>query len=111
MALAAGQPRRSGTASGTTSPAPTTARQCACSSTARRSAPAFKVKIKYESPIGEGAIGAYRGSCKLTLSGTVDEVRIWTTALPIKQIWGLINSGFKREPLAPDANRWFAARG
>ena len=33
-------------------------------------------------PIGEGAIGAYRGSCKLTLSGTVDEVRIWTVALP-----------------------------
>jgi len=26
----------------------------------------FKGKIKYESPIGEGAIGAYRGSCKLS---------------------------------------------
>jgi hypothetical protein len=71
---------------------------------------AFKGKIKYEQPYGEGAIGSYRGSCKLTLSGVVDEVRIWTAALPIKQIWGLINNGLRREPAAPlpeDTNLWY----
>jgi hypothetical protein len=31
----------------------------------------------------------------------VDEVRIWTAALPIGQIWSLINGGFGREPAAP----------
>ena len=61
----------------------------------------FSGKIKYDQPAGEGAIGAYRGSCKLTLSGIVDEVRIWTAALPIGQIWSLINGGFGREPAAP----------
>jgi hypothetical protein len=61
----------------------------------------FSGNIKYEQPFGEGAIGAYRGSCKLTLSGTVDEVRIWKAALPISQIWSLINAGFGREPAAP----------
>ena len=69
----------------------------------------FSGKIKYESPFGEGAIGAYRGSCKLTLSGIVDEVRIWQVALPVKEIWGLISSGLKREPAAPlpgDARIW-----
>jgi Concanavalin A-like lectin/glucanases superfamily len=71
----------------------------------------FSGKIKYDSPIGEGAIGAYRGSCKLTLSGIVDEVRIWQVALPVKGIWGLINKGLRREPAAPlpeDASQWYA---
>jgi Concanavalin A-like lectin/glucanases superfamily len=71
----------------------------------------FSGKIKYEQPYGEGALGAYRGSCKLTLSGVVDEVRIWQVALPVKRIWGLINKGLRREPAAPlpeDTSLWFA---
>jgi len=72
----------------------------------------FSGRIKYESPYDEGAIGAYRGSCKLTLSGTVDEVRIWRSALPVGRIWSLINTGLRREPAAPalpeDASQWFA---
>lgn len=69
----------------------------------------FSGAIKYDTPIGEGAIGSYRGSCKLTLSGSVDEVRIWTAALPISQIWNLIRTGLGREPAAPlpaDARAW-----
>jgi len=69
---------------------------------------AFTGNIKYESPVGDGAIGAYRGACKLTLSGTVDEVRIWSDALPVAQIWSLIRSGLGREPVAPNAKKWFA---
>ena len=69
---------------------------------------AFSGKIKYDSPVGDGAIGAYRGACKLTLSGTVDEVRIWTEALPVGRIWSLISSGLGREPVAPNAKQWFA---
>ena len=71
----------------------------------------FAGKIKYEQPYGEGAIGAYRGSCKLTLSGVVDEVRIWRAALPVSKIWSLINNGLRREPAAPlpeDAGEWYA---
>jgi hypothetical protein len=70
----------------------------------------FAGKIKYEQPFDEGAIGAYRGSCKLTFSGIVDEVRIWREALPVAKIWSVINSGLGREPAAslPDhATRWF----
>jgi hypothetical protein len=67
----------------------------------------FSGKIKYDSPVGEGAIGAYRGSCQLTLSGVVDEVRIWTQALPVASIWSLISGGLGREPVAPGAKRWF----
>ena len=71
----------------------------------------FKGKIKYEQPYGEGAIGAYRGSCKLTLSGIVDEVRIWQAALPVSGIWSLITAGLDREPgarLVPSvARKWY----
>jgi hypothetical protein len=68
----------------------------------------FSGNIKYDSPVGDGAIGAYRGGCKLTLSGTVDEVRIWADALPVARIWSLISSGLGREPVAPNAKKWFA---
>lgn len=72
----------------------------------------FSGRIKYEQPFGEGAIGSYRGSCKLTLSGIVDEVRIWRAALPVAQIWGLINPGLRREPAAPglrtDQRQWLS---
>ena len=71
----------------------------------------FSGRIKYDNPYDEGAIGAYRGSCKLTLSGIVDEVRIWRSALPIGRLWSLIGSGHRAEPAAPlpeDASQWFS---
>jgi Concanavalin A-like lectin/glucanases superfamily len=67
----------------------------------------FKGKIKYEQPYDEGALGAYRGSCKLTFSGVVDEVRIWRAALPVSKIWSLIAGGLDREPAAPGARKWY----
>jgi len=73
----------------------------------------FSGKIKYEQPYGEGAIGAYRGSCKLTLSGSVDEVRIWRAALPVGKIWSVITTGLRREPAAAlpdDAGQWYRGR-
>ena len=71
----------------------------------------FRGTIKSEQPYGEGAIGAYRGSCKLTLSGIVDEVRIWRVALPIGDIWNVISTGLDREPAASlprDVGLWYA---
>ena len=58
----------------------------------------FSGKIKYETPAGAGALGAYRGSCALTMSGVVDEARIWTLALPVEEIWSLVSGLLDREP-------------
>jgi hypothetical protein len=58
----------------------------------------FSGKIKYETPAGAGALGAYRGSCALTMSGIVDEARIWTLALPVEKIWLLVNGRLDHEP-------------
>ena len=58
-----------------------------------------------------GAIGAYRGSCALTMSGVVDEVRIWKTALPVARTWSLLNVLLDREPatrLPADQDAWYA---
>jgi hypothetical protein len=35
-------------------------------------------------------------------------VRIWADALPVARIWSLISSGLGREPVAPNAKKWFA---
>lgn len=70
----------------------------------------FSGKISYEQPYGQGAIGSYRGSCALTMSGVVDEVRIWRAALPIGRIWSTISRTLYREPAArlpEDASEWF----
>ena len=42
--------------------------------------------IAYGLPIGAGAVGSY-GGCDLAFSGDVDEVSIWSAALPIGQIF------------------------
>ena len=72
----------------------------------------FAGLIKYDQPYGAGAIGAYRGSCDLTMSGSVDEVRIWRQALSIPAIWSRIKAGLDREPAAAlpqDAFAWYVA--
>jgi hypothetical protein len=68
-------------------------------------------KIAYDRPYSEGSIGTYRGACTLTLSGVVDEVRIWREALPVGEIWSIINRGLDREPAArlpEDASLWYS---
>jgi hypothetical protein len=43
--------------------------------------------IDYTGPTGPTSIGAYRGTCTLNFAGDIDEVHVWSTALPIDQIW------------------------
>lgn len=43
--------------------------------------------IGYALPDGNANLGAYVGSCDLTLTGDLDEVSIWSKALPIADIW------------------------
>jgi hypothetical protein len=43
--------------------------------------------IQYGLPSGNATLGAYIGSCDLTLTGDLDEVSIWSKALPVSDIW------------------------
>ena len=55
--------------------------------------------------------GAYRGACDLTFSGDVDEIRVWSAALRVDEIWQRITAMLDTEPAAPlpeDAGDWYA---
>jgi hypothetical protein len=43
--------------------------------------------IDYVGPSGSTTIGGYHGSCDLMFAGDIDEVHIWSLALPVDQIW------------------------
>jgi len=43
--------------------------------------------VGYDLPSGNANLGAYVGSCDLTLTGDLDEVSIWSKALPVADIW------------------------
>jgi hypothetical protein len=43
--------------------------------------------IQYDLPSGKTTLGAYIGTCDLTLTGDLDEVSIWSKALPVSDIW------------------------
>jgi hypothetical protein len=43
--------------------------------------------IDYNTPNGNANLGAYIGTCDLTLTGDLDEVSIWSKALPVAEIW------------------------
>jgi hypothetical protein len=49
------------------------------------------LEIGYQLATGEGAIGGYLGSCDLYLSADLDELMVWSRALPISQIWSRFN--------------------
>jgi Concanavalin A-like lectin/glucanases superfamily len=71
---------------------------------------AFKGDVAYDLAVRELFIGAYRGACDLTFEGDVDEIRVWSAALPVAQIWGRIGAMLDMEPAAPlpqDASEWF----
>jgi len=38
-------------------------------------------------PAGNSTLGAYGGTCDLSLTGDLDEVSIWKKALPVAEIW------------------------
>jgi hypothetical protein len=44
-------------------------------------------QIDYDGPAGGGTIGGYHGSCDLLFTGDIDEIHIWSQALPIAEIW------------------------
>ena len=72
----------------------------------------FKGAVAYDLPNRELYIGAYRGGCDLTFKGDVDEIRLWSAALPVAKIWDRISSMLQFEPAAPlpeDASEWFNA--
>jgi hypothetical protein len=43
--------------------------------------------IDYVGPTGDSTIGGYHGSCDLMFAGDIDEVHVWSQALPMDQIW------------------------
>jgi hypothetical protein len=43
--------------------------------------------IDYQGPTGGVTIGGYRGTCDLLFTGDIDEVHVWSQALPVDQIW------------------------
>jgi hypothetical protein len=43
--------------------------------------------VYYGLPEGNSTLGAYGGTCDLTLFGDLDEVSIWKKALPVADIW------------------------
>jgi hypothetical protein len=43
--------------------------------------------IDYEGPAGGGTIGGYHGTCDLLFAGDIDEPHIWSTVLPVADIW------------------------
>jgi hypothetical protein len=71
---------------------------------------AFDGKVEYDLASRQLYIGAFRGACDLTFSGDVDEIRVWSAALPVSGIWDRISSLLHMEPAAPlpqDAGEWF----
>ena len=42
---------------------------------------------EYGTPSGNTTLGAYVGTCDLALTGDLDEVSIWSKALPVAEIW------------------------
>ena len=72
----------------------------------------FSGRIAYDLAYSSAYIGAFRGACDLTFKGDVDEVRLWSAALPVDAIWDRISEFLDREPTAPglpeDASAWYS---
>ena len=49
--------------------------------------PGSSAPIDYEIPEGTLSFGAYRGSCDLLFSGDIDQVMLFSSVLPVEQIW------------------------
>jgi len=43
--------------------------------------------IDYSGPTGGPTLGGYHGTCDLLFTGDIDEVHVWSQALPIGEIW------------------------
>jgi hypothetical protein len=54
----------------------------------------FPGNIDYSGPAGASTIGSYRGTCDLYFTGDIDEVRVFSSALPVADLWKKISSLF-----------------
>jgi hypothetical protein len=59
---------------------------------------AIPTTIDYNLPFRETMLGGYPGTCRLTMTGTLDQVSVWTEAIPVDQIWKKFG-WFLRQPL------------
>lgn len=69
----------------------------------------FKGKPDYDLHYRQAYVGAFRGSCDLTFAGDVDEVRLWSSAVPFADIWRFIGPSTFAEPAVPlpkDLHKW-----
>lgn len=70
----------------------------------------FSGRIEYDLANRQAYLGAFRGTCDLTFTGDVDELRIWSASIPFATIWARIRQFVHREPAAPlpeDAREWY----
>jgi len=75
---------------------------------------AFSGAIEYDLEYRQAFLGAFRGACDLTFEGDVDELRIWSAAIPFADIWARIRQFVHLEPAAPlpeDAREWYERAG
>jgi hypothetical protein len=52
--------------------------------------------IDYDGPTGSTTIGGYHGTCDLVIKGEIDQVMIWSTPLPVAEIWARLSFLFNR---------------
>ena len=56
----------------------------------------FPGTIDYSGPTGNTVIGAYHAGCDLLFTGDIDQVMIWSTPLPVADVWKVFSTVFNR---------------
>jgi hypothetical protein len=56
----------------------------------------FAGEIDYDGPTGPTTVGGYHGTCDLVIGGDLDQVMIWSAALPVADIWARLSFLFNR---------------
>jgi hypothetical protein len=53
-------------------------------------------QIDYNGPTGETILGGYHAGCDLLMQGDLDQVMLWSQALPVDQIWNSLAALFNK---------------
>jgi hypothetical protein len=56
----------------------------------------FPGEIDYSAPTGPTVVGGYHAGCDLLFTGDLDQVMIWSTPLPVADIWSKLSVLFSR---------------
>jgi len=56
----------------------------------------FPGQIDYQAPTGNTIIGGYHAGCDLLMKGDLDQIMLWSKALPVADIWKGLSSLFLR---------------